>query len=259
MSALLTIEDPAYFARLATIEASHWWSLGMWRLASYWLDHALRGRAHLRALDAGCGAGLTASRLSSRPEISETVALDMSDAALVLARQRYDGPVVSGSVLDLPFPNASFHVVTCFDVFQHLPRESESKAASEINRVLKPGGDALIRVNGRGGWNPAQGGPAPYTVNELEELFRTAGLSIARSTYANCLPAMIQELRGWRRRAGGHPAGGGLRIAMPHPMINKLMRISSYIEALAAGRLGIHLPFGHSTMLLAKKVGRSSS
>ena len=37
----LTIDDPAYFDRLAEVEAAHWWSLGMWRLASHWLDAAL--------------------------------------------------------------------------------------------------------------------------------------------------------------------------------------------------------------------------
>ncbi len=48
MTAAPTIEQPAYFERLADVEARHWWSLGLWRLASHWLDGASRdGR--------GCG------------------------------------------------------------------------------------------------------------------------------------------------------------------------------------------------------------
>src|SRR5262249_9724527 len=54
----LRIDDPAYFDRLADVEARHWWALGLWRLASYWLDAALAGRSGLRALDVGCGTGL---------------------------------------------------------------------------------------------------------------------------------------------------------------------------------------------------------
>ena len=52
-----------------------------------------------------------------------------------------------------------------------------------------------------------------------------------------------------------HPSGGGLQIAVPHPLVNRLMGWVSACEALIAGRLGIPLPFGHSTLVLAEKPG----
>ena len=57
MSASLTIDQPAYFDRLAEVEAAHWWSLGMWRLASHWLSAAIRGRRGLRRSTSAAAPG----------------------------------------------------------------------------------------------------------------------------------------------------------------------------------------------------------
>jgi GT2 family glycosyltransferase/SAM-dependent methyltransferase len=43
---------------------------------------------------------------------------------------------------DLPFPAASFDVVTFFDVLEHIP--DDARAAAEALRVLRPGGFALV-------------------------------------------------------------------------------------------------------------------
>jgi SAM-dependent methyltransferase len=253
MTAAVTIDNPAYFDRLAAIEAAHWWSLGMWRLASRWLDGALRGRRGLDALDAGCGTGLTAARLSRRPEIATVVGLDPSPDALRHARATHDLPLVLGSVLDLPFASESVDVITCFDVLQHLPRGGDRRAASELRRVLRPGGVAVVRSNAIG-WSSELGGDAPrcYRLGALVDVFERAGFVVRRASYANCLPAMAQEVRGrLARRDPAHPVGGGLRIRVPPPWINRLLRGVSETEAAVAGRLGVRLPFGHSTMILA--------
>jgi hypothetical protein len=89
----------------------------------------------------------------------------------------------------------------------------------------------------------------------LIDLFESAGLRVRRASYANGLPAMVQEIRGRLspRRGLRHPSGGGLRIRMPHPWINRLMGVVSATEATAVGRLGLRLPFGHSTLLWAER------
>ena len=38
MTAIVTIDHPAYFDRLAEVEAAHWWSWGMWRIAAHFLN-----------------------------------------------------------------------------------------------------------------------------------------------------------------------------------------------------------------------------
>ncbi|WP_406693475.1 methyltransferase domain-containing protein [Singulisphaera sp. Ch08] len=258
MTTTLTIEQPAYFDRLAEVEAEHWWSLGMWRLGAHWLDAALRGRRDLAALDVGCGTGQTALRLACRPEIGSVVGLDPSAEALAHARRRHAFPLVRGSALDLPFGNSKFDVITCFDVLQHLPQDGDRRAAEELRRVLEPGGVVLIRSNAQGWTSASPAIEGGYRLGDLIKVFERSGFTVRRATHANCLPALVQELRGRLVRAGrsgpsSHPSGGGLKIRLPHPWVNRVMAGVAAAEAVVAGRLTARLPFGHSTMLLVSR------
>lgn len=49
-----------------------------------------------------------------------------------------------GSINKLPFKNNSFDVVICMDTLEHLPSEQREKAISEILRVTKTAGLAII-------------------------------------------------------------------------------------------------------------------
>ena len=49
-----------------------------------------------------------------------------------------------GSALDIPSEDNIFDLVVMFDVIEHLPKNSESKALKEIIRVLKPGGHLVL-------------------------------------------------------------------------------------------------------------------
>jgi len=259
----MTIDEPGYFERLARVEAGHWWSRAMWRLASDWLSRATRGRRGLVALDVGCGAGLSLIRLAGHREIGRVVGLEPDPGALRLARLHRGFEVIPGSALELPFPDQTFDVVTCFDVLQHLPDGGDLVASREIARVLRPGGLAVVRSNatvlgpGRG-----RGGSA-YRLGELVGVLRDADLEILRSSYANGLPSLAQEIRGRLRfvagRRGGawrsHPSGGGLRLDVPAPWINRVMGGVSSFERRACGLVGLGLPFGHSTMVLAGRSG----
>ena len=56
------------------------------------------------------------------------------------------GPHVTtiGDIVDLPFANGSFDVIICIHVLEHIP--NDAKAISELYRILRPGGWALISV-----------------------------------------------------------------------------------------------------------------
>lgn len=258
IAARLTIEDSAYFDRLAEIDQGHWWSRGMWRLSAYWLDEFLRGRRSLKALDVGCGTGGTLIRLARRVEISEVLGIDPSPEALAWSKSRHGHRLVQGDALALPIPGATFDLATCFDVMQHLPGGREAVAAAELCRVLRPGGLAIIRANGRGWARVADGALRPYRLDDLIEAIEAGGLRVRRATYANSLPALAQELRG-RLRTGpnpaarAHPEGGGLQIRVPSNWKNSMMSAISATEAAVAGRARLRLPFGHSTMVLAER------
>lgn len=239
----ITLDDPAaYFERLAAFEASHWWSAALWRVAGHWLDVTLRGRSGLSALDVGCGAGLTLARLAERTEVARVVGIDPSAEALAYARRRGRG-VVGASALSLPFEAGSFDALTCFDVIQHLPAAGIPRAATELARVLRPGGVAVVRTNaGRGG----------VDVGRLRATFVAEGLRVARSSRVNLVGSVAQEIRGRLRpgRHRRHPGGGGLPAIGERGIGDRAMRLVGRAEAFAVGRLGWDLPFGHSAMLL---------
>jgi SAM-dependent methyltransferase len=256
MSVGLSIDEPAYFDRLAQVEAEHWWSRGMWRLASHWLDAAIGETRLGRALDVGCGAGGTAIRLAERYRIDEIIGLDPSEVALDRARARHDGPLVLGSALDLPFEEASFDLVTCLDVIQHLPEDSDARAAAELRRVLRPGGLALVRSNALSRRAYRGEGVRALGLRHLVGVLEGAGMTILRASRANCLPALAEELRGRlgsrpRQSNAARPEGGGLCIQVPSPAVNRIMGAVSSAEAWVAGRAGVPLPYGHSTLVLA--------
>jgi ubiquinone/menaquinone biosynthesis C-methylase UbiE len=103
-------------------------------------------RGDERALDAGCGPGHTA--LAFAPRIAEVVALDLTEAMLAqgrkLARDRGITNIAfqRGDVERLPFPDASFDLVTSRYSAHHYPHPLA--ALREFARVLKPGGAFLV-------------------------------------------------------------------------------------------------------------------
>ncbi len=106
----------------------------------HWVAHlATRLPSGSRWLDLGCAYGyLVAEAVAGG---FDAVGVDVS--AYALARARHDAPAAGGRVLrcladGLPFADATFDVVSAFDVLEHL--HAPEPALAEIARVLKPGG-----------------------------------------------------------------------------------------------------------------------
>jgi 2-polyprenyl-6-hydroxyphenyl methylase/3-demethylubiquinone-9 3-methyltransferase len=96
----------------------------------------------LRVLDLGCGGGLTTTCLVQRGAI--VVGVDLSYASLRVASCHARGHghpkavFACGQAESLPFADASFDVVWCTDVLEHL--SDLPTAITQVARVLKPGG-----------------------------------------------------------------------------------------------------------------------
>lgn len=87
-------------------------------------------------LDLGCSSGgFLASMQSSSWKL---FGIEMSDVVAKQAETSCGAHVFIGEILDAPFTPASFDVITCFHVFEHLyqPREVLAK----VSEWLKPGG-----------------------------------------------------------------------------------------------------------------------
>ena len=110
-----------------------------------WLDPLLvRGHS---VLDVGCGDG---ARYGARLRDSglQVHGVDISGVAVAEARKRGIDARVARLEGVLPYPDASFDVVICLEVLEHLV--DPETVAREIRRVLKPGGRALISVPNTG-------------------------------------------------------------------------------------------------------------
>jgi len=81
-------------------------------------------------LDAGCGNG---AFLNSLPDRYQAIGLDFSQEALQYVKSK----AIRGDIAALPFEAASFDLVTCLEVLEHLPSPVFEKALSELQRVSK--------------------------------------------------------------------------------------------------------------------------
>lgn len=93
-------------------------------------------------LEAGCGTGQTLARLSTR---CETVGLDISRAALNLARSSCKNPI-HGSIFEIPFKDNTFDLVYNSGVIEHFVDPTNVNAIREMARVTKPSGRVIIIV-----------------------------------------------------------------------------------------------------------------
>ena len=97
----------------------------------------------LRILDVGCGSGGQLRRLTDfGAEPENCVGIDLFQPSLAAARRENPNtPFIEGSAAQLPFASGEFDLVFQYTVFTSvLDRQIRRNIASEIHRVLRPGG-----------------------------------------------------------------------------------------------------------------------
>jgi GT2 family glycosyltransferase/ubiquinone/menaquinone biosynthesis C-methylase UbiE len=132
------------------------------------------GRA---VLDLASGEGYGTSWLASTAASAHGI--DIEPAAVEHARERYGSlPGVEfsvGDILAVPFPDASFDAVVCFEAIEHVA--DPARVLDEIVRVLRPGGIALVSTPDKATYTDAVDHQNEFHVHELyrdefEELLR---------------------------------------------------------------------------------------
>lgn len=201
-------------------------------LLSFGLDRRWKRRAvdlaapaaGLRALDLACGTGDLTFAVASRG--ASVVGLDVTPRMLELARRKPAmrtpdpaGPVpvfVAGDMIALPFPDASFDLVTTGYGLRNVP--DLASAVTEIRRVLRPGG-TLVSLDFnrpenafvRGvylGYLSAVGGALGWVLHRDPDTYRYIPASIRRYPGAARIAGLLKA-EGFAR-AEWMPVLGGL-------------------------------------------------
>ncbi|MEO5332527.1 MAG: class I SAM-dependent methyltransferase [Magnetococcus sp. YQC-5] len=111
------------------------------RLREYHLAQLMPVATGGRMLEVGCGIGYLLNHLGQG---WDRYGIDMDHASLQTAGTH--AKVIRGDAAHLPYQDATFDLVLCSEVLEHLPDGEDQRCLAEMKRVLKPAGRLLITV-----------------------------------------------------------------------------------------------------------------
>ncbi len=239
----------------ARAEERHFWFRGLRWFVRPLLRQALAGINRARILDCGCGTGANLALLA---RYGTAYGFDRSAFGLQTGHERGIRGLVRASAASIPFANASFDLVTSFDVLYALDEADERAAVAEMFRVTRPGGWLIVNVAAmevlRGDHSVLSHELRRYSRASLGRLLASAGFSVARITYTNAalfLPLLAVR---WFHRARGlsSEAGATAEITVPPSPANAAMSALLFLESLWL-RTGGRSAFGSSLLCLARR------
>lgn len=206
------------------------------------LEPYVRGRD---VLEAGCGTGLILERI--RPLASSAVGADLSHGMLEKARAR-GHQVVQASILDLPFPDATFDTVCSFKVLAHI--EDAAGALREMARVVKPGGHLVLEYYNRHS--------VRYLVKRLKPAQEVAAGTTDEHVYTRY--DGLDDLRAILPEDVELVDVGGIRILAPVAAVFNLPVVGRAVEAVERAASASPLRrFGGFLLLFLRKRGAATT
>ncbi|MEW6348998.1 MAG: methyltransferase domain-containing protein [Thermodesulfobacteriota bacterium] len=236
------------------MEEEHWWYMGLHRLVMQFLARGPRS-GPLKILDAGCGTGKLMERFIACGH--HVTGIDCHPEAMRFSCKRGVGPLVRGSVRDMPFRSDMFDMAVSLDVLYAMQPSEAIQALAEMRRVLKPGGDLILNLPAfeflYSTHDVAVHTKHRYTRSEIRTALEYLGFSLELITYRNALlflpAALVRIIKRYKSKAG-HRVGSDL--ALPPPLVNKMLSTALSLENSLFGG-GMSLPAGLSVFCLARK------
>jgi len=238
----------------ARAEAHHFWFRGFRLFVTPLVRSVTEGRPDVRILDCGCGTGANVDLLA---RFGRAYGFDLTEIGLRIGREAGRTRLARASVTSVPFPTASFDLVTSFDVLYALEERDERTALGEMFRLLKPGGHAIINVAAmeilRGDHSVLSREVRRYSRDRLGRALSAAGFTVVRLTYTNAtLTPPLFLLRAFQRWRGLRSENDiPHELAVPPAPINTLLTGVLGVESVWLR--SFDLPFGSSLLCLAQK------
>lgn len=241
------------YHKMYALEKQYWWFQGRRKVV---LDLLARSRKedlipeNPVILDIGCGTGMLLEDLSG---IGNAIGLDFSGIALDYCKNRGLDKLGRADVRYLPVKSQSVDLITALDLIEHI--EDDKGLMSEFERVLKPGGIAIMSVPAHKSlWSNhdvALHHFRRYEKEEFQQLIENAGLKPVKYSYGMAtayLPAVA--LRKAQRLLGKKRAPKTDEFPLP-VWLNGLLKKSVSLESKWLSKSS--LPFGLSLLCIAKK------
>ncbi len=232
------------------VEGKHWWFVGRRRIIAGFVEKVCRdiGKVQPRILDVGCGTGANLQMLG---RFGAAEGVDVSTDALDFCRARGLAEVKQGAAESLPFTDASFDLVTGLDVVEHL--DDDVAGLREIRRVLRPDGRAVLFVPAFmflwGVQDDISHHRRRYTLTELKQKLREAGLTVECASYANItffVPILIGRVM--MRVTGLRPASeNNITVGALNGLLGKVLGAESWWLRRMS------FPFGVSIICVARR------
>jgi len=115
-------------------------------------EHCDNPLAQLSLLNVGGSAGIIDSFLSEN--FHSVTSIDIDENAINFAKEQFQRPNLEfkiGDAMDIGYPEDTYDVVVCSQVYEHVP--NARTMMDEIYRVLKPGGVCYFAASNRLMWN----------------------------------------------------------------------------------------------------------
>ncbi|MBM3991525.1 MAG: class I SAM-dependent methyltransferase [Planctomycetes bacterium] len=247
--------QPEQYPLMRAEEERHWWYRGNRSVVRALLGRFAPRGARLR-LDAGCGTG---KNLDAFADFGASFGIDCDGAAVRFSRERGCPRVARASVTALPFADASFDVVTCFEVLHSDSIADWQAVLGELSRVLRPDGVLVLREPAFmalfGSHDVVVHTARRFRRRPLRAAVSAAGLCVERCSYQNTVtffPALairsFQRFRGLQGRT--HVADFAKGDTVLGPLLAAWLRFEGWWLARA------RLPFGSSVLCVARKPRR---
>ncbi|MFW6303692.1 MAG: class I SAM-dependent methyltransferase [Candidatus Sumerlaeota bacterium] len=216
---------PDEYAKMYRQESSYWWFQGRKDLLVSLLEdlakeNNINPSSHV--IDLGCGTGL-----------------------------------VRAGVENLPLADESADLAVALDLAEHIP--DDTRLFSEIHRILKPGGQAILTVPAHpflwSDHDAALYHQRRYRKQELRQKLEESGLRIERMTY--CISATFPLIVGFRllQRAWQalfrKPNQPQTHLIMLPQWLNTLLRMTVQVESHLLRYM--NLPFGVTFLVQASR------